>query len=149
LNSDRRVLEGRMQEEALVQVDRLVASLEGRLPAGLCLFDGGWHQGVIGLVAARVKEKLHRPVIAFAPGEPGWVKGSARSVPGVHVRDVLDAIATRHPGLLEKFGGHAMAAGMHRSEARGVPTGVRGGGAHRWRHAVGDLHTDGALRPAS
>jgi len=67
---------------------------------------------VIGLVASRVKERLHRPVIAFAPGDPGWLKGSARSVPGLHVRDVLDAVAAHHPGLLEKFGGHAMAAGM-------------------------------------
>ena len=149
LNSDRRVLEGRMQEEALTQVDRLVASLEGRLPAGLCLFNGGWHQGVIGLVAARVKEKLHRPVIAFAPGEPGWVKGSARSVPGVHVRDVLDAIATRHPGLLEKFGGHAMAAGMAIREARFAE--FRQAFAEEVERCIdddtlsGDLHTDGAL----
>ncbi len=83
------------------------------MPAGICVYDDGWHQGVIGLVASRVKERLHRPVIAFAPAEqPGWIKGSARSVPGVHVRDVLDAVATRHPGLLDKFGGHAMAAGM-------------------------------------
>ena len=72
---------------------------EGRVPAGVCVFDAGWHQGVIGLVASRVKERLHRPVIAFAPADPGWVKGSARSVPGVHVRDVLDAVATRRPGL--------------------------------------------------
>jgi single-stranded-DNA-specific exonuclease len=82
------------------------------VPAGVCVYDPGWHQGVIGLVASRVKERLHRPVIAFAPSDPGWVKGSARSVPGVHVRDALDAVATRHPGLVEKFGGHAMAAGM-------------------------------------
>ncbi len=112
LNSDRRELEGRMQGEALAKVDALVSTLEGRMPAGLCLFDGGWHQGVIGLVASRIKDRVHRPVVAFAPGDPGWVKGSARSVPGVHVRDVLEAIATCHPGLLEKFGGHAMAAGM-------------------------------------
>jgi single-stranded-DNA-specific exonuclease len=112
LNSERRQIEARMQGEALAQVDGLVASLEGDLPAGLCLFDDGWHQGVIGLVASRVKDRVHRPVIAFAPGDPGWVKGSARSVPGLHVRDVLDAVAAHHPGLLEKFGGHAMAAGM-------------------------------------
>jgi single-stranded-DNA-specific exonuclease len=117
LNADRRDLEARMQLEALAKVDALVASLEGRMPAGLCLFDGGWHQGVIGLVASRIKERVHRPVIAFAPGDPGWVKGSARSVAGVHVRDVLDAVATRHPGLLQKFGGHAMAAGMTIREA--------------------------------
>ena len=112
INLERRALESKMQQEALAQVDALVNLPEGEVPAGLCLFDSGWHQGVVGLVASRVKERLHRPVIAFAPGEPGWLKGSARSVPGLHVRDVLDSLATRHPGLLEKFGGHAMAAGM-------------------------------------
>jgi len=112
LNADRRELEAKMQSEALAHVDTRVADLEGHVPAGVCVFDAGWHQGVIGLVASRVKERLHRPVVAFAPSEPGWVKGSARSVPGVHVRDVLDALATGHPGMLEKFGGHAMAAGL-------------------------------------
>jgi single-stranded-DNA-specific exonuclease len=151
LNADRRVLETRMQEEALVQVDALVASLEGSMPAGLCLFDAGWHQGVIGLVASRVKERMHRPVIAFAPGEPGWVKGSARSVPGLHVRDVLDAVATGHPGLLEKFGGHAMAAGMTLREER-LEEFQRAFAAEVERcidadTLSGDLHTDGALEP--
>jgi single-stranded-DNA-specific exonuclease len=151
LNSDRRDLEARMQQEALGKVDALVASLEGGMPAGLCLFDGGWHQGVIGLVASRIKERVHRPVIAFAPGEPGWVKGSARSVPGVHVRDALDAIATRHPGLLEKFGGHAMAAGMTIRES------ALGDFERAFAEEVerridpdtlsGDLHTDGPLLP--
>ena len=112
LNAERREIEARMQGEALAQVDGLVARLEGSLPAGLCLYEEGWHQGVIGLVASRVKERVHRPVIAFAPADDGWIKGSARSVPGLHVRDVLDAVAAHHPGLLEKFGGHAMAAGM-------------------------------------
>jgi single-stranded-DNA-specific exonuclease len=112
LNAERREIEARMQGEALAQLDLLIESLEGSLPAGLCLYDDGWHQGVIGLVASRVKERVHRPVIAFAPGDHGWLKGSARSVPGLHVRDVLDAVAAHHPGLLEKFGGHAMAAGM-------------------------------------
>jgi len=128
-----------------------VGRLEGELPAGLCLHDAGWHQGVIGLVASRVRERVHRPVIAFAPGEPGWVKGSARSVPGLHVRDVLDAVAAHHPGLLEKFGGHAMAAGMTlRAErldeftaafAREV---ARAAGDDM---LSGDLHTDGPLEP--
>ncbi len=151
LNADRRVLETRMQEEALGQVDALVGSLEGALPPGLCLFDAGWHQGVIGLVASRVKERLHRPVIAFAPGEAGWVKGSARSVPGLHVRDVLDAVATRHPGLLEKFGGHAMAAGMTlREERLGEFQQAFAAEVGRCIDAdtlSGDLHTDGALEP--
>ncbi len=112
INAERRDIEARMQGEALEQVEALLASLGGELPAGVCLQDDGWHQGVIGLVASRVKERLQRPVIAFAPAGDGWLKGSARSVPGLHVRDVLDAVAAHHPGLLEKFGGHAMAAGM-------------------------------------
>jgi single-stranded-DNA-specific exonuclease len=138
-----------MQQEALAKVDELVASLEGGMPAGVCLYDAGWHQGVIGLVASRVKERVHRPVIAFAPGEPGWVKGSARSVSGVHVRDVLDAVATRNPGLLEKFGGHAMAAGMT-IRAACLPE-FEQAFAEQVRRLIdpdtltGDLHTDGPL----
>ena len=107
-----------MQVDALAQIDARLDALEGQLPAGLTLFDPGWHQGVIGLVAGRIKERVHRPVVAFAPGEAGWLKGSARSVPGVHIRDVLDSLATRHPGLLERFGGHAMAAGMTLRESQ-------------------------------
>jgi single-stranded-DNA-specific exonuclease len=151
LNSERREIEARMQEEALGQVDAQVASLEGSLPAGLCLFDEGWHQGVIGLVASRVKERVHRPVIAFAPADPGWVKGSARSVPGLHVRDVLDAVAAHHPGLLEKFGGHAMAAGMTLRAERLAEFGAAF--AEEVARAAGDdvlsgdLHTDGPLEP--
>jgi single-stranded-DNA-specific exonuclease len=80
--------------------------------AGVCLFDPGWHQGVVGLVASRVKERLRRPVIAFAPIDALTLRGSARSIPGVHVRDVLDAIAARDGSLIQKFGGHAMAAGL-------------------------------------
>jgi single-stranded-DNA-specific exonuclease len=149
LNRDRREIELRMQQEALAKVDDLVAGLEGRMPAGICLYDGGWHQGVIGLVASRVKERVHRPVIAFAPGDPGWVKGSARSVPGVHVRDALDAVATANPGLLEKFGGHAMAAGMTIGESRLGE--FAAAFALEIEHRIdpdtltGDLHTDGPL----
>lgn len=151
LNADRREIEARMQAEALAQVDAIVASLEGAMPAGLALHDPGWHQGVIGLVASRVRERVHRPVVAFAPGDPGWVKGSARSVPGVHVRDVLDAVATRNPGLLEKFGGHAMAAGMTLREERLEE--FRGAFADEVARCIdpdlltGDLHTDGPLLP--
>jgi single-stranded-DNA-specific exonuclease len=113
LNSERRSIETKMQDDALAIVKRMRFGEPGaKLPAGLCLFDESWHQGVVGLVASRVKEQVHRPVIAFAPAEDGFVRGSARSVPGVHVRDALEAVATREPGLLEKFGGHAMAAGM-------------------------------------
>jgi single-stranded-DNA-specific exonuclease len=151
LNADRRTLEAKMQVEALQQIDVRVADVDGALPAGICVYDAGWHQGVIGLVASRIKERMHRPVIAFAPAEQaGWVKGSARSVPGVHVRDVLDAIATRCPGLLEKFGGHAMAAGMTLRTDQ-VPQFEREFAAEveRWIDAdtlAGHLHTDGELR---
>ncbi|MTI14094.1 single-stranded-DNA-specific exonuclease RecJ [Sansalvadorimonas verongulae] len=117
LNRERREIEGSMKEEALRDLARLEldekAEVEGRaLPWGVCLFQGDWHQGVIGILASRVKEKLHRPVIAFAPGDEGEIKGSARSIPGFHVRDALDAVSTRYPGLVLKFGGHAMAAGL-------------------------------------
>jgi single-stranded-DNA-specific exonuclease len=111
LNRERRSIETEMQQQALAAVQSL--QLEGTaLPRGLCLYDPAWHQGVIGLVAARIKERLHRPVIAFAPGNGTELKGSARSVAGLHIRDTLDAVATRHPGLLTRFGGHAMAAGV-------------------------------------
>jgi single-stranded-DNA-specific exonuclease len=111
LNAERRAIEDRMHEEASAAVQRMQLDATD-LPLGLCLFDAEWHHGVVGLVASRVKDRLHRPVIAFAPADEVWMRGSARSVPGVHMRDALDAIAKREPGLLEKFGGHAMAAGL-------------------------------------
>lgn len=111
LNSDRKELELQMQQDALMAIADMRAE-DPQLPLGLCLFDESWHQGVVGLVASRVKERVHRPVIALARADADTLKGSARSVPGVHIRDVLDAVATRHPGLIEKFGGHAMAAGL-------------------------------------
>lgn len=110
LNRERRDIETGMQAQALEVIDRL--HLDGVLPHGLCLFDESWHQGVIGILAARIRERVHRPVIAFAPASDAELKGSARSVPGLHIRDALDAIAARHPGLVTKFGGHAMAAGL-------------------------------------
>ena len=114
LNQERRAIETRMQEQALAAVRSLrdAAGLQGPRRHGLCLFDPGWHQGVVGLVASRIKDHVRRPVVAFADAGEGLLRGSARSVAGVHVRDVLDAIATREPGLLAKFGGHAMAAGL-------------------------------------
>jgi single-stranded-DNA-specific exonuclease len=111
LNHERRELEQRMQAEALDAVTDMRAE-DPDLPFGLCLFDPGWHQGVVGLVASKIKDRTHRPVIALAQGDATFLKGSARSVSGVHIRDVLDAIAAHHPGLIEKFGGHAMAAGL-------------------------------------
>jgi single-stranded-DNA-specific exonuclease len=113
LNRQRRQIEGDMQVQAQAAVKHLAAWTEGARHAGLSLFDAGWHQGVVGLVASRIKDRTGRPVIAFAPaGESGELRGSARSIPGVHVRDVIESISTRHPGLIARFGGHAMAAGL-------------------------------------
>lgn len=104
-----------MQSRALQAIAKLDLQDE-QLPVGLCLFDPDWHQGVIGILASRIKERFHRPVIAFARSDAGQLKGSARSVSGVHIRDALDVIATHHPGLIDKFGGHAMAAGLSLAE---------------------------------
>ena len=112
LNTERRAIEARMQAEARSAVRALREAGSGVRRAGVCLFDPGWHQGVVGLVASRVKERLRRPVIAFALADAGTLRGSARSIPGVHIRDVLDAIAARDATLIQKFGGHAMAAGL-------------------------------------
>jgi single-stranded-DNA-specific exonuclease len=111
LNQERRAIEATMQHQALAAIANLRLDMAS-LPRGLCLFDESWHQGVIGLVAARIKEHTHRPVIAFAPASDSEIKGSARSVVGLHIRDALDAIAARHPQILSRFGGHAMAAGL-------------------------------------
>ena len=107
LNRERREIEAGMQEQALVHLETLDVA-EG---AGVALFDADWHQGVVGILASRIKEKLHRPVFAFARGENGEIKGSGRSIPGLHLRDALDLVSKRAPGILKKFGGHAMAAG--------------------------------------
>jgi len=117
LNGERRDMEVRMRDEAAQAVRRLRIS-EGSLPPGLALFDPGWHAGIVGLVAARMKDRLHRPVVAFAPAGEDELRGSARSIAGLHVRDALEAIATREPGLIERFGGHAMAAGLTLRPAR-------------------------------
>ncbi|WP_167141939.1 single-stranded-DNA-specific exonuclease RecJ [Pseudomonas sp. OTU750018] len=109
LNQDRKAIEQGMQREALAQLKDL--PLED-MPFGLCLFEADWHQGVIGILASRMKERYHRPTIAFADAGDGVLKGSARSVPGFHIRDALDAVAAKHPELISKFGGHAMAAGL-------------------------------------
>ncbi len=112
LNKDRQEIEGGMQHQAQALLAQMQALHTAHLPSGVCLFDQDWHQGVIGILAARIKDRLHRPVIAFAQAGEGWLKGSARSIPGVHIRDVLSDIAAVHPKLLSKFGGHAMAAGL-------------------------------------
>ena len=112
LNQDRKSIEGSMQREALEALKTLNVE-EGNMPYGLCLYDANWHQGVIGILASRIKDRYHRPVIVFADAdENGVIKGSARSISGLHIRDALDAVASQHPGLLTKFGGHSMAAGM-------------------------------------
>ena len=116
LNQDRKVIEQDMQREALRIVEQIPLSLDGEVPSALCLFQPEWHQGVVGLLASRIKEKYHRPVIAFARGDNGQLKGSSRSIPGLHIRDVLDMVATQNPGLISKFGGHAMAAGLSLDE---------------------------------
>ncbi|MEM8816278.1 MAG: single-stranded-DNA-specific exonuclease RecJ [Pseudomonadota bacterium] len=114
INRERREIEAEMREQAFDYVERM--NRHG-LPSCVCLFDGAWHQGVVGLIAARVRERCHRPAVAFARERDGVLKGSARSVPGVHARDLLEAVDTAEPGLIEKFGGHAMAAGLSLKEA--------------------------------
>ena len=151
LNRDRRHIEDRMRSEA-VEILRRIRIEEGSLPPGLALFDEAWHPGVVGLVASRIKERVHRPVAAFAPAEGDELRGSVRSVEGVHVRDVLEAIDAREPGLIRRFGGHAMAAGLtlerHHfrrfSDAFGEEVG-------RWLSAErmrGVIESDGELSPA-
>ena len=117
LNRERRSIEANMQSDALRHLEKL--SLDAKdLPVGVCLFDEQWHQGVIGILAARIKDRFHRPVIAFARNSEDELKGSARSIPQLHIRDALDAIATACPGLITRFGGHAMAAGLSIATAR-------------------------------
>lgn len=111
LNDERREIEAQMKQEALVALQNLTLNIKD-MPVALTLFDETWHQGVIGILAGRLKEQFHRPVIVFAPGEGLQLKGSARSIEGVHIRDVLDAVAKQSPDLMDKFGGHAMAAGL-------------------------------------
>lgn len=113
INAERRELQSQMVEQAERLVGRWLGLHSGDAPHGVCVFDPEWHPGVVGLVASRLKDRLHRPVVAFAPGgEDGLLRGSARSIAGFHIRDALADIAAREPGLLGRFGGHAMAAGL-------------------------------------
>lgn len=151
LNKERRGTEEVMREQAF-EVLRQMHLEANKLPFGLCLYDPDWHEGVIGILASRVKDRVHRPVIVFTDSADGLIKGSARSVPGLHIRDALDAVAAHHPGLLVRFGGHAMAAGLTLA-AEDLNT---------FRHAFdaevrrvlteddlqGILHTDGPLAAA-
>jgi len=117
-NQDRKAIERDMQIEALKIVENLALDEQDQLPAALCLYQPDWHQGVVGLLASRIKEKFHRPVAVFAKDDSGNLKGSVRSVAGLHIRDALDAVATQNPGLITKFGGHAMAAGLSLEESK-------------------------------
>jgi len=114
MNLQRRQIEGEMLEQAMVLLDQQLDQLDSKtdIPKALALYDPAWHQGVVGLLASRIKEKYHRPVIAFADAGNGEMKGSGRSIPGLHMRDVLDSVSKRHSKLIIKFGGHAMAAGL-------------------------------------
>lgn len=114
MNQQRRKIEGEMLEQASILLEKQLAALENsdEIPNALALYDEQWHQGVVGLVASRIKEKYHRPVFAFADAGDGTLKGSGRSIPGLHIRDVLDDMSKQVPGLIDKFGGHAMAAGL-------------------------------------
>jgi len=149
LNAERRQIEARMQTQARAAVRSLEHDERRSRRAGVCLYDPGWHQGVVGLVASRLKDRLRRPVIAFAPADGQTLRGSARSIPGVHIRDVLDAIAAQAPTLISKFGGHAMAAGLT-LECSGLPAFARAFDAECAR-ALGlsgspdVIETDGAL----
>lgn len=119
INAERRELQASMVDDAETLLRDLPETIDD-VPAGVVLFDPDWHAGVVGLVASRIKDRWHRPTVAFAPAEPGsdQLRGSARSIAGFHVRDALAAVDALHPGLIERFGGHAMAAGLSLRESR-------------------------------
>jgi single-stranded-DNA-specific exonuclease len=113
INRERRVVEGGMREAAEAQLETLLLTTAnmGEVPSALAIFDADFHEGVVGIIASRLKDKLHRPTFVFAMGQDGLLKGSGRSIQGFHLRDALDLVSKRHDGVLKKFGGHAMAAG--------------------------------------
>lgn len=144
MNQQRKEIEAGMRDQALAILATMRFDEQG-LPAGLCLYQKDWHQGVIGILAARIKERMHRPVIAFADAgadEQGiaQLKGSARSIPGLHIRDALDVVATRHPGLITRFGGHAMAAGLS------LPRDAYAAFSEAFAQVVADYVSEDALR---
>lgn len=152
LNRQRRDIEQAMEQEALASLEQALQRIDGDPPAALCVHDTHWHQGVVGIVASRLKERFHRPTVVFAPDGDGLLKGSGRSIPGLHLRDALERVHSLNPGLISRFGGHAAAAGL--TLARD--------GFDRFRQAFqqvvqewvaphelhGELLTDGALQPA-
>jgi len=150
LNAERRDLEADMQQEALKSLASVELN-EAELPWGIALFQEDWHQGVIGILASRIKDRYHRPVIAFADAGEGEIKGSARSIKGLHMRDLLELINSRHPGMILKFGGHAMAAGLSLKAKdfaefeKAYDQGVRE--LLKPEQLTGELVTDGELTP--
>ncbi|MEQ9563974.1 MAG: single-stranded-DNA-specific exonuclease RecJ, partial [Woeseiaceae bacterium] len=150
INRDRQSIEANMREEAFAYVD---AMRESSLPDCVCVFDPGWHEGVVGLVATRVRERCHRPAIAFARSESGQLKGSARSVPGVHIRDLLESVDSAYPELMGRFGGHAMAAGLTLAEenfkAFSLAAAQQLGRLYPEADFSGAIISDGCLPPAS
>ncbi|MBC5781641.1 single-stranded-DNA-specific exonuclease RecJ [Ramlibacter sp. USB13] len=154
INRDRREIEGDMREQALEMVEAMFEEGEEPPPA-ICVFDPDFHEGVVGIVASRIKDKLHRPTFVFAasqaPGKEHELKGSGRSIPGFHLRDALDLVAKRHPGVLLRFGGHAMAAGCTVAEEHlDVFEHALAQVAQEWLDAatlLRSLHTDGPLAP--
>lgn len=119
LNQERRKIETTMRDDALFILEQMEDdALSDEKQLGICIYEGSWHQGVIGIVASRIKERYHRPTVVFSDDDDDYIKGSARSIPGVHIRDVLANMAVVSPGLMVKFGGHAMAAGMTINKAR-------------------------------
>lgn len=112
LNLERRDIEQEMQLQALTMLDKWSSQSKTEWPKGIAIYDPSWHQGVIGILASRIKERFHRPVIVFAPGQGNEIKGSARSIASFHIRDALAFIDAKYPSLIKKFGGHAMAAGL-------------------------------------
>ena len=118
LNKERRQIQNEMQEQALIELEDYLQKSSGEIPHGLCLYNSDWHQGVIGILAAKLKETFNRPVIAFAKESEGVIKGSARSINGLHIRDLLEDITRLYPGMIRTFGGHAMAAGLTINESQ-------------------------------
>jgi single-stranded-DNA-specific exonuclease len=139
-----------MRDQAEYLVER-IAMRGDTIPPALCLFGPNWHQGVSGIVAARIRERYHRPAIAFADAGDGMLRGSARSVEGLNVRDCIDLVDRRHPGLIERFGGHAMAAGLT-LKRESLPA-FRGAFAEAVRAELGEqpaeleIRSDGELPP--
>jgi single-stranded-DNA-specific exonuclease len=154
INRDRREIEGDMREQALALAEALFEEGDEPPPA-ICVFDPDFHEGVVGIVASRIKDKLHRPTFVFAasqaPGKEHELKGSGRSIPGFHLRDALDLVAKRHPGVLLRFGGHAMAAGCTVAEEQlDVFEQALAQVAQEWLDTatlLRSLHTDGPLSP--